>query len=152
MPLVSFTPVTARLAGLKSAEVRRQRKINARLAVLQPPGTPHVPHAPQHTEDYQPRVVTRVRKQITHLNNLFDSETDPQKLDRLASALARLYEIERLASGRPLPGSMRPSPAPTRRQSQSYAAPMIEDDVATTPAPEAPAPAKPQTYTGPETG
>lgn len=99
--------------------------------------------------DFQKTRIPRVREQIQQLDSLFETESDPQKLDRLASALARLYEIERLASGRPLPGSMRPSPAPTRRQSQAYTAPMIEDDVAPQPAPAA---AKPQTYTGPETG
>ena len=35
-------------------------------------------------------------------------EVNPQAIDRLASAIAKLGEQERILSGRPLPGSQRP--------------------------------------------
>jgi hypothetical protein len=38
------------------------------------------------------------------------AETDAQQLNWLATAQARLSEQERILSGRPLPGSRRPSP------------------------------------------
>jgi hypothetical protein len=42
------------------------------------------------------------------LDKMIADEEDPQKLDRLASAQARLSEQERILDGRPLPGSRRP--------------------------------------------
>jgi hypothetical protein len=51
-----------------------------------------------------------VRKHLDRLDELMMTETDPQKLDRLASAQARLAEQERILDGRPLPGSLRPKP------------------------------------------
>lgn len=52
----------------------------------------------------------RVRKQLDRLDDMMFKEKDPQKLDRLASAQARLSEQERILDGRPLPGSRRPRP------------------------------------------
>lgn len=59
--------------------------------------------------DYQDKRLNRVRKQLGKLDTLFRDEIDPQKLDRLASAMARLSEIERQLAGRPMPGSLRPT-------------------------------------------
>jgi hypothetical protein len=36
------------------------------------------------------------------------TEDNPQAIDRIASASARISEQERILSGRPLPGSQRP--------------------------------------------
>jgi len=55
-----------------------------------------------------------VKLQLDRVDGMVMTEKDPQKLDRLASAQARLAEQERIMSGRPLPGSMRPRP--DRRQ------------------------------------
>jgi hypothetical protein len=52
------------------------------------------------------------------LDELFLAERDPQKLDRLASASAKLSELERIMAGRPLPGSHRPV-SPKRKASES---------------------------------
>ena len=69
-------------------------------------------------DHYLAKRLTRTRKQIDALCSLIDNETDPQKLDRLASALARLSEIERQLANRPLPGSFKPTairaPKPTQ--------------------------------------
>lgn len=61
------------------------------------------------------KTLTRVRKQVSRLFELIEGEIDPQKLDRLASALSRLAELERQLSGRPLPGSLRPRQEKPRR-------------------------------------
>ncbi len=58
-------------------------------------------------------------------------ETDPQKLDRLASAQTRLAEQERIMSGRPLPGSRRPG---KEARQQGYV-PLRPADVAPEPVP-----------------
>lgn len=47
---------------------------------------------------------------LDRLDALLDRERDPQALDRLASAYAKLADQERILSGRPLPGSRRPKP------------------------------------------
>ena len=58
---------------------------------------------------YAAKRLARARKQIDKLDGMIEEETDPQKLDRLASALARLSEIERQLANRPLPGSFKPT-------------------------------------------
>ena len=68
----------------------------------------------------------RVRKHLGRLNNLLDHETDPQKLDRLASATAKLCEVERILAGRPLPGSHRPKSGGSSRGTGNRAEPIAE--------------------------
>lgn len=64
---------------------------------------------------YVQDTLSRTRKQLDRLFSLMEEEIDPQKLDRLASAIARLAEQERQLSGRPLPGSLRPRQEKSRR-------------------------------------
>ena len=52
--------------------------------------------------------LTKAKIRGVESNGMLLSERDPQKLDRLASAQARLSEQERVLSGRPLPGSLKP--------------------------------------------
>ena len=62
--------------------------------------------------------LNRVRAQLDKLDRMMISELDPAKLDRIASAQARLAEQERILAGRPLPGSRKPAQdRPQRRQS-----------------------------------
>jgi hypothetical protein len=68
----------------------------------------------------------RVRKQLERLDDLMKQETDPAKLDRLAAALYRLSEQERIMSGRPLPGSYKPESSSD--QSQSMIRPLSDLD------------------------
>lgn len=58
--------------------------------------------------------LARVRKQIAMLDAMLEGQTgndviDAATIDRIASSIARLSELERLYAGRPLPGSRRPS-------------------------------------------
>lgn len=70
---------------------------------------------PEQITGYAKEVLTRTRKQVRATLDMLAIETDPQKLDRLASALARLNEIERQLANRPLPGSWKPqAPKPAR--------------------------------------
>lgn len=57
---------------------------------------------------YLSRRLYRVREQIERLSDMLDQEEDPAKLDRLASALERLAEMERVLDNRPGPGNRRP--------------------------------------------
>ena len=57
----------------------------------------------------------RVRSHIERLDSLIDEEDDPQALDRLASAAAKLSELERQLSGRPLPVLLRPKAEKERK-------------------------------------
>lgn len=68
-------------------------------------------------DDYRAKRLLRVRKQISRLETMLDDEQDPQKIDRLCSALARLSEIERQLAGRALPGSLKPASLRQPRQS-----------------------------------
>ena len=55
---------------------------------------------------YEQRLV-RVRKQLEKVDGLIDIETDPAKIDRLASAAIRLSEQERQIVNRSLPPVVR---------------------------------------------
>lgn len=74
-------------------------------------------------DPYSNRRLSRTRKQIDLLDNRIEEEIaktdcDGQRVDRLASALARLSEIERQLANRPLPGSLKPTAE--RRQPRPY--------------------------------
>ncbi len=59
-------------------------------------------------DDYARARVDRLRLQLDRIDDMMLTEDDPQRLDRLASAQARVSEQLRIASGKPLPGSLRP--------------------------------------------
>lgn len=150
MPII--TSETARILGARGNAIRWSQPRHPKNPPNEPATVPKL--AEPIADQYLTRRLNRVRDQIDLVSDRLDSEIDRNKVDatcvdRLAAALERLCDLERTLAQRPLPGSMRPSPAPTRRQSQAYTAPMIEDDVAPTPAP---AVTKPKPYDGPETG
>lgn len=96
-----------RLSG--EARNRRAQARRNRASELQT-----IAETPVHSPNFQQERLSRVRAQLTKIDAMMASETDPSKLDRLASAQARLSEQERILDGRPLPGSHRPSkPRPT---------------------------------------
>lgn len=112
MPRPQWTPEQARAASAKGHEAKRQRKARlataAALAALQP--MPDEPLA----DDYVKQRLACVRAQLGRIDAMLLAETDPQRLDRLAAACARLSEVERQLAGRPAPGAYRPA-APRRR-------------------------------------
>ena len=57
---------------------------------------------------YAEKTKLRVRGMLERACDLFDDEDDANKIDRLASAVAKLAELDRQLSGRPLPGTLRP--------------------------------------------
>jgi hypothetical protein len=60
-------------------------------------------------DEYIVKRVMRVRAQLDRIDRMMMEEDNPQAIDRLAAAMARLSEQERILAGRPLPGSHRPS-------------------------------------------
>lgn len=114
-----FLPDIARKYGIpvQTVQTRAKREkwstaravLVARKTELPDAEPPPAPPSPQETpSDYVSQRLARVRLQLARLDDLLDSETDPQKIDRLASAIARLAEQERQLANRPLPGSRRP--------------------------------------------
>lgn len=99
-----FTPQIAREMAAKGHEARR-RNIAERKALF----APHFV-IPGLNDSYVTERLACVRAQLGRLDAMVLTETDPQKLDRLASAQAKLADQERILSGRPLPGSRRPKP------------------------------------------
>ncbi len=64
--------------------------------------------------EFEQRTLARVRLQLDKVYDAFMAECrrrkpDAAKLDRLAAAQARLSEQERILSGRPMPGSLKPT-------------------------------------------
>lgn len=110
-----ITSANAAEMGRRSAEARRLRKQREaeqrRLEEeqLREALTRAVPN-----DQYVQQRLACVREQIKRLDNMLLQEVDPQRLDRLAAASARLSEIERQLAGRPGPGQFRPT-APRRK-------------------------------------
>jgi len=69
---------------------------------------------------YKNQRLARVRKQLERIDAMIEKERDPQKLDRLASAQARLSVQEFALAGRPMPGSRRPGREKAKGGPQSF--------------------------------
>ena len=95
-----FTCENAKELGDKGREARKRNKL-ARDAMPQP--------AIEVPVDYAEKTKLRVRGMLERACELFDHERDANKIDRLASAVAKLAELDRQLSGRPLPGTLRPA-------------------------------------------
>ncbi len=80
----------------------------------------------EQAEEFRIQRLARVRIQLVRLDKLLSDECDPQKLDRLMSALNRLQEAEGWLAGR-----AKPKPSITTKQkprSGSQSAPEPQDD------------------------
>jgi len=99
-----FTATTARIAAQASVAARKANR--ERPPAPPPPAPPPLPTTP--ADDFAVRKLARVRGQIERVELLLDDADDPQAVDRFANALTRLYDLERVLAGRPLPGSRRP--------------------------------------------
>ncbi len=120
----------ARQAGIKSAQMRAERK---RLKIEQ-----DAKDAEQAivaagkvlaTDDtYQAKRLARVRLQLDRLSDMLDKEQDPRLIDRLTAAIDRLGKHEQFLSGRPGPGTLKPSskPAKSRRELAPQPLPVVE--------------------------
>jgi len=112
MPLITCAnarQLAAKALIARRANRERQRNLDQRIADLTAKLTALTPVPREQLSGYVEQRLTRVRKQLDRLDDLLSKETNPQRLDRLASAQYRLSEQERILSGRPLPGSRRPS-------------------------------------------
>ena len=63
---------------------------------------------PEQQADYIAARLARVCAQLDRIDGMMMKESDPQKLDRLAAAQARLSDQEFKLAGRPYPGNRRP--------------------------------------------
>jgi len=120
-----FTSETAAEFGRRSAIARKLKKEQAAQAKLEAElaRAEAVKNPLPASYEFAAKTLKRVRKQLVKLFEFMEAESDPQKIDRLASALARLAELERQLSGRPLPGSLKP------RQEKSRPATSIEPEL-----------------------
>jgi hypothetical protein len=136
----TWTREQAALMTLRSAQARKER---AAAKLLEPPKPQPVPEL-EPARDYEARRLHRTRAQLEILASLIDREMarrhpDPAKLDKFASALERLEEVERKMAGRPLPGSLKPGSAPS--SATRPVMPIISAPTPIAPQPGSPAPA-----------
>lgn len=112
----AFTAETARKAAGLSIIARKaatQRRIDQANAIIQAP-----PAAAQ-DQVFQAQRLACVRAQLAKIDRMIAEEEDPQRLDRLASAQARLSVQEFALAGRPMPGSRRPGrETPSKRSGE----------------------------------
>jgi hypothetical protein len=107
-----FTTANAREMAARSHAARLKRTTQREAAREVAPGLPLTNPQPNDDALFIAKRLARVRKQLDRIDGMIEKETDPMKLDRLASAQARLSEQERILAGRPMPGSLRPKKPP----------------------------------------
>jgi hypothetical protein len=108
-----FTPENAaKYAALAHAARRQQSLADATVANALPLADP--------ADNFVSRKLARVRGQMDVIEKLLDKATEPQAVDRFCNALTRLYDVERILAGRPLPGSRRPKDERTRGASAGW--------------------------------
>lgn len=100
MPKKLWTVEQAREMGRRSAIITAQRRANQ----LTEPSPTDV-------------VLLNVHRQLVRVHELIMRERDASALERLAATEERLMEVERIVSGRPDPGTIRPgTKAPRQRE------------------------------------
>ena len=77
-------------------------------------------------EKHRLRRVARTREHIERLDRMLARCNEPKDLKAIADALAKMEEVERVLSNRPLPGSRRPK----AEKADKPANPTISDDFA----------------------
>lgn len=110
MPLI--TTANAREMAARSHDSRRKRAEARQAARELAASIPQTTSQQDASDEFITKRLARVRKQLDRLDGMIEKEIDPMKLDRLASAQARLSEQERILAGRPMPGSFRPKKPP----------------------------------------
>ena len=108
------------------------------------------------------KTLARTRRQISRIQGLIEDQSESETLDcaaldRLASALSRLSELERQLAGRPLPGSYRPAAdKASRRQNRAvevWSDPVTPQQVVSgVPVQNVPQPVQAPPVQGPENG
>lgn len=114
----------AREMARKAHESRMRNKIMRQEAERNLPQISQVTAQPAQDEYVAARIL-RVRRQLGMLDSLLESAKEARDIDRIASAISRLSELERVLSGRPLPGSRKP--LAERRNVRSVVAPLSFD-------------------------
>ena len=115
VPTGLFTHENAAEYNRRSREARRRNIEAKRLQKIQEEEALHdALTKPAPNDEYLAQRLACVRAQLSRIDRMLLEETNPQSLDRLAAACARLSEVERQLAGRPAPGAYRPS-APRRR-------------------------------------
>ena len=119
-----FTAENAAEMGRKSAESRKQRMEEMRLAVEVAVTNPDV--------DFGQRTLARVRVQLERLSNEIDKciAGDSKRLKELTDAYSRLADQEQKLAMRPSPGSLKPSSKPARVTSHAEPTPIAPQPVA----------------------
>ncbi len=132
----AFTSANATLMAQRKHDLDKLRKAQEREAAK--PAQP-----PEPASSFIAESILRVRERLQSLYKMVEDEKEPQGIDRLCAAIAKLHEVERNLSGRPLPGSLRPKPVSNSPRSSSALVPSVPE-----PAPVVvPAPVQPQSDT-----
>ena len=151
MPLITAANAREMAAKARASRVRNRQQalLAASLPPPQPPSPPPVSPQPQPppaqitpADDFILRKRDRVRGQIEVIEGRIDKCDDARDLDRLSAALGRLYNIERLLAGRPLPGTLKPLAPEVGRGGNGKVRPrMVEEQAGSSARPE---PANPE--------
>ena len=147
---MAITLENARINQQLSVVQRRLNQEQARIAKEHEAETARLVQIALQQPDFAMKRLARVREQLVRVDEMMMTETDPQRMDRLASAQARLAEQERILDGRPMPGSLKPSQNKPARSRVAMPDPAPQPVVNSGPAQPSPAPAQIQPVQSPE--
>lgn len=100
----------------RRATAARLRNIAARQGASGAPSGGNAEGATRDADGYVEKRIRRVRQQIAALDEQLSECTAPRDIKALCDAIAKLADLERVLSGRPLPGQRRPGKdTPARR-------------------------------------
>jgi len=108
-----FTAENAAEMAKRAAEAKLAAKEQTKLAALSPETEADF------AEKHRKLRLLRVRKQQERIDTMLLAESDPAKLDRLASAAIRLNEQERQLSNRSLPPTLKAGTVKAKRNSSA---------------------------------
>ncbi len=108
-----FTAENAREMAARANEAKRLAALQAANGDLPKPLLPD--------EKHQKLTLSRVRAQLERCFQMMAKEEDPGKMDRLASAIARLNELDRQLTNRSMPPTLKANAVPRRKPSAGSA-------------------------------
>lgn len=122
MTVMKFTRETAKQYSGLANQVRWSRYREKLSAAAMPANAAEIPG--EVADDYASQTMIRVRSILDGQLKRIVDEDDPNKIDRLASAISKLAELDRQLSGRPLPGTLKPTSKPPKRNTSSFPEPI----------------------------
>lgn len=125
---IPFTSETARINALKSVEARAKRKAELEEAgdILKQLRLERRQATAQAAPGWLDDTMSGVREQVDRMMAMMAGSSEAGELDKLATAIQRMVELERVTTMRPAPAPLRSKPSKSRTESATPLEPIAE--------------------------